>query len=148
MGQMMSNMKPGGGMAGMGAMDLNDIQYDAYLANDRTLADPEVVRVERNGRVRLRIINAATATAFTIDTGGLSGELIAVDGQDVVPVTDTGFPIVMGQRLDIRLELPKEGGAFPVLALREGARERTGIVLATPCENGDARRPQGAGDRS
>ena len=26
---------------------LNDITFDAYLANDRTLADPEVVRVEQ-----------------------------------------------------------------------------------------------------
>ena len=72
MGQMMAAMKPGGGMAGMGAMDLNDITYDAYLANDRTLADPQIVPVEKGGRVRLRIINGAAATAFTIDTGRLA----------------------------------------------------------------------------
>jgi hypothetical protein len=35
-------------------MDLNDIDYDAFLANDRTLGDPEVIRTERGGRVRLR----------------------------------------------------------------------------------------------
>jgi FtsP/CotA-like multicopper oxidase with cupredoxin domain len=129
--QMMATMRPGGGMAGMGAMDLNDIQYDAYLANDRTLADPQVITVEKNGHVRLRIINGATATAFTIDTGRLGGELIAVDGQDIVPVKGASFPIVMGQRLDIRLTLPKDGGAFPILALREGANERAGVILAT-----------------
>jgi FtsP/CotA-like multicopper oxidase with cupredoxin domain len=67
------------------AMDLNDIEYDAYLANDRTLDDPEVVGVERGGRVRLRVINGATATAFTIDLGGLEGELIAVDGREGEP---------------------------------------------------------------
>jgi uncharacterized protein involved in copper resistance len=38
------------GMQGM-EMDLNDIDFDAYLANDRTLSDPEVVRVERGGRL-------------------------------------------------------------------------------------------------
>ena len=70
----------------MMAMDLNDIEYDAYLANDRTLEDPEIVRIERGGRVRLRIINGATATGFTIDTGSIEGELIAVDGQDVAPI--------------------------------------------------------------
>lgn len=117
--------------AGM-SMDLNDIDYDAYLANDRTLADPEVVKVEQGGRVRLRIINGATATVFTIDLGGVDGSLIAVDGQEVVPVKGRRFPIAMGQRLDIRVELPRETRAFPVLALREGARERTGIVLAPP----------------
>ena len=118
-------------MAATSAMDLNDIEYDAYLANDRTLDDPDVVRVEKGGQVRLRIINGATATAFTIDTGSLSAELVAVDGQGVQPVTGTSFPVSMGQRLDIRISLPKNGGAFPVLALREGAVERTGIILAT-----------------
>ena len=115
----------------MGAMDLNDIDYDAYLANDRTLADPEVVRVEAGGRVRLRIINGAAATAFSIDSGALPGELIAVDGQEIEPVAGSLFPISMAQRLDIRLTLPKAGGAFPILALREGARERAGIILAS-----------------
>jgi FtsP/CotA-like multicopper oxidase with cupredoxin domain len=119
---------PGAGMAGM---DLNDIDYDAYLANDRTLDDPEIVPVDKGGRVRLRIINGATATAFTIDCGVLPGELIAVDGREVRPVSGHSFPISMGQRLDIRLTLPKGGGAYPILALREGAVERTGIVLAS-----------------
>jgi mono/diheme cytochrome c family protein len=37
------------GMGKMGAAakpDLNDVKYDAFLANDRTLADPEVIKVE------------------------------------------------------------------------------------------------------
>jgi FtsP/CotA-like multicopper oxidase with cupredoxin domain len=111
-------------------LHLNDIDYDAYLANDRTLDDPEVVQVEPGGRVRLRIINGATATAFTIDLGDIVGNLIAVDGQDVSPVAGFRFPVAMGQRIDIRLHLPGEKRAFPILALREGARERTGIILA------------------
>lgn len=131
-----SNMNMGhGAMTSQGqmsnsTMDLNDIDYDAYLANDRTLDDPEVVKVEVGGRVRLRIINGATATAFTIDVGDIEGVLIAVDGQDTQPLKGRRFPIVMGQRLDIRLELPRENRSFPVLALREGASERTGIILA------------------
>lgn len=52
-----------GGMQGM-AMDLNDIDFDACLADDRTLANPEVVRIERGGRVKQRIINAAAATVL------------------------------------------------------------------------------------
>lgn len=118
------------GMAGM-AMDLNDIEYDAYLANDRTLDDPEVVKVEKGGNVRLRIINGATATAFTIDLGALKGQVVAVDGQPIQPVEAQRFPMTMGQRLDIRLRVPAEGGAFPILALREGGPQRTGIVIGT-----------------
>lgn len=120
----------GGGMA----MDLNDIEYDAYLANDRTLDDPEVVATEVGGRVRLRIINGASATAFTIDLGALVGSLVAVDGQPIVPVDGATFPITMGQRLDIRVQLPANAAVFPILALREGGAQRTGIVL----KSGDA----------
>ena len=125
------DMSGSGGMAGMGAMamDLNDIDYDAYLANDRTLDDPEVIAVEKGGRVRVRIINGATATAFTLDFGELDSTLIAVDGQDIAPIKGRRFPMTMGQRIDVRLELPKEARSFPILALREGARERTGFIL-------------------
>ena len=81
--------------------------------------------------MRLRIINGATSTAFMISTGNIKGQLIAVDGQLVQPITRNAFPIAMGQRLDIRLQLPSAGGAFPILALREGAIERSGIILAS-----------------
>lgn len=115
----------------MGAMDVNDIDYDAYLANDRTLDDPEVVKVEGGGRVRLRIINGATATVFTIDTGEIEAQLVAVDGKDVEPLRGRRFPMAMGQRIDLRLQLVKGAGAYPILALREGGLERTGLILAT-----------------
>ncbi|HEY5831020.1 MAG TPA: multicopper oxidase family protein [Hyphomicrobiaceae bacterium] len=121
---------PGQGAGGV-AMDINDIDYDAYLANERTLDDPEIFRVERGGIVRLRLINGATATAFWIDLGGLDGEAIAVDGNPIEPVAGGRFPLGMGQRIDIRVPLPNEAGAWPILALREGATERTGFVLAT-----------------
>ncbi len=121
-------------MAGAMAMDLNDLEFDAYLANDRTLDDPEVVQVERGGRVLVRIINAAAATVFWIDTGGLATQLLAVDGQAIDPlagsVLHNRFGIAMGQRLDLLVDIPG-AGAFPILALREGARERTGLILAT-----------------
>lgn len=119
-----------GAMAGMAA-DINDLDYDAYLANDRTLDDPEVFRAERGAAVRLRLINGATATAFWIDLGALDGELVAVDGNAIAPVTGRIFPIGMGQRIDVRIRLPREDGAWPILALREGAAERTGFLLAT-----------------
>ena len=125
------DMSQAGGMSmGSMTMDLNDIAYDAYLANDRTFDDPEVVKVDKGGRVRLRLINGAAATAFTIDTGELLGELIAVDGHEVEPVGGNLFPISMGQRLDIRLALPADGKAYPIVARREGAPEVTGIVVA------------------
>lgn len=133
--ELLAGLQSGGAMGSMQGMsmpmDLNDITYDAYLANDRTLDDPEVVTVDKGGMVRLRIINGATATAFTLDTGALQAQVIAVDGQDIAPLPATTFPLSMGQRVDFRFRIPAEGGAFPILALREGAPERTGLILAT-----------------
>ena len=114
------------------APDLNDVEYDAYLANDRTLDDPNVIRVERNGEVRLRIINAGASTNFTIDLGNIQGSLVAVDGNPIVPVAVKRVPVAIAQRADIVLRMPSDGTAVPILALGEGRRLRTGIVLQPP----------------
>ena len=125
MGSGMGAMNMGSGMA----MDLNDIDYDAFLANDRTLADPEVIRTEPGGRVLLRLINAASATQFWIDLGGLTGSIIAADGHPVRPVRGTRFPLAIAQRLDMLIDLPGSD-AYPIFARVEGKRARTGIILA------------------
>src|SRR5438309_11144854 len=121
----MGAMNMGPGMA----MDLNDIDYDAFLANDRTLADPEVIRTEPGGRVRLRLINAASSTQFWIDLGALAGTVVAADGHPVRPVRASRLPLAIAQRLDVLIDLPGNG-AYPIFAQVEGKRARTGIVLA------------------
>lgn len=136
-GGMMGNMSGMSGMSGMmsgggmGAVDINDINFDAYLANDRTLADLQIITAAPGAKLRLRFINGSSATGFWIDLGSLSGQLVAVDGDAVRPVTVTRFPLATAQRADVLLTLPG-AGAFAVLALREGARERTGVIIATP----------------
>jgi FtsP/CotA-like multicopper oxidase with cupredoxin domain len=156
----MGGMAHGAGHGGMDAasaearpVHLNDVDYDAFLANDRTLDDPEVFRVERGGRVRLRLINGATATNLWLDLDRLEGRLIAVDGNPVEPITGRRFEFAIAQRLDIVLELPPEEGAWPVFAQREGERARTGFVVATrgaaipkiPGEAAEAAAPVGLG---
>ena len=115
----------------LGRGHANDVRYDAYLANDRTLDDPEVVRVEMGGRVRLRIINGGTATAFFVAVRGLATRCIAVDGSPCQPVRNPSYPLAPGQRIDLLVEIPRQGGSFPVFARVESARFVTGIVLAT-----------------
>ena len=119
------------GQPGMPAVHLHDVAYDAFLANDRTLEDPALFRVERSGRVRLRLINAATATNLWLDLDRLQGRLIAVDGVPIEPITGSRFEFVVAQRLDLIINLPREQGAWPVFAVREGDTKRTGFVLAT-----------------
>ena len=130
-----ASMSKPGAMSGIAtpdggaAPDLNDVKYDAFLANFRTLADPEVVKVGPGGLVLLRIINSASMSNFHVDLGQLEGELIAVDGFEVLPIRARRFPAAVAQRLDIRVTLPPGPGAYPVLALLEGERDQTGIVL-------------------
>ena len=121
----MGAMNMGPGMT----MDLNDIDYDAFLANHRTLADPEIVRTEPGGRVLLRLINGASSTQFWVDLGALSGTVVAVDGHPVRPLRGSRFPLAMAQRLDMLIDLPGNG-SYPIVAQVEGKRARTGIVLA------------------
>ncbi len=121
----MSNMR----MGGSAAPDLNDVKYDAFLANDRTLADPDLITVDPGGRVLLRIINSSSMSAYHLGLGQLDGELIAVDGFEVEPLSGKTFPIAVAQRLDIRITIPSGPGAYPVLAQLEGERDRTGVVL-------------------
>jgi FtsP/CotA-like multicopper oxidase with cupredoxin domain len=143
----------GAGAMPMAGMDLNDVAYDAFLANDRTLDDPEVVRVAKGQRLRLRIINGAAATNFIIDLGTLSGALAHVDGRPIEPVTGSRFPIAIAQRADIIVDLPAGTGGWPILFQREGDVALTGIVVATkggpvPRIAGQAMQPIAAIDRA
>ena len=137
--EILAELKAGGGMHAKHAghkmtMAMADIAYDAILANDRTLADPEIVVAEKGGRFRLRVINGAAASNMWIDLGTLDGELIAVDGNSIRPVKGKVFPLAIAQRADIRLSLPQGSGAYPILFTVEGSVMRSGIVL----KSGDA----------
>jgi FtsP/CotA-like multicopper oxidase with cupredoxin domain len=127
-------MSMSGGSMNMsgGGMDLNDVTYDAFLANDRTLADPQVFDAEKGAEVRLRIINAAASTNFVIDLGAGEGTVVAVDGNPVVPLKVQQFPLAIAQRVDIMVRLPSNGKALPVLARGEGRPLQTGVVLRPP----------------
>lgn len=108
-----------------------DVHYDALLANRRTIDAPETFAVEPGDTVLLRIIAASSATDFFIDTGALDAELLAVDGKDVEPLRGDFFQLAVAQRIDLRVTIPKDGGAFPILAQGEGTRLLSGVVLAT-----------------
>jgi len=127
---MAMSAKSGGDKMAMGKPDANDVDYDAYLVNDRTLVDPDVIRVEKNARLRLRIINGSSGTNYFISLGDLRGELIATDGMAVQPLSGSLFPLAIAQRIDVRVQIPRDG-AFPILGFREGATEQTGVILAT-----------------
>jgi FtsP/CotA-like multicopper oxidase with cupredoxin domain len=108
-----------------------DVKYDVLLANRRTLDDPEIVSVNAGESVLLRLIAASSNQNFYVDTGALEAELLAVDGKAVQPIKGNFFQLGVSQRLDLKVIVPKEGGAYPILAQGEGTKLLCGIVLAT-----------------
>lgn len=131
------------GAGAVSGPDLNDVEYPAFLANRRTLDDPEVVDVEAGARLRLRIINAAASTNFWIDLGALEGTLVSTDGNPCAPMQVSRVPLAVAQRADVLVTVPA-GASAPVLALAEGRDLRAGVILrpsgatvaAVPVESG------------
>jgi FtsP/CotA-like multicopper oxidase with cupredoxin domain len=127
LGMNMAGGAMAGGSTGGGRLDLNDVTYDAFIANDRTLDDPEVVDVDKGAEVRLRLINGAASTNFMIDLGPIEGTVVTVDGNPVAPLKVRSFPLAVSQRVDIVVRVPDQ--AIPVLARGEGLAMQTGVIL-------------------
>ncbi len=108
-----------------------DVKYDALLANRRTLDDPEIISVGAGESVLLRLIAASSSQNFYVDTGALEAEILAVDGKAVRPIKGSFFQLGVAQRLDLKVIIPKEGGAYPILAQGEGTKLLCGVVLST-----------------
>jgi FtsP/CotA-like multicopper oxidase with cupredoxin domain len=108
-----------------------DVKYDALIANRRTLDDPEIISVNAGESILLRLIAASSNQNFYVDTGALEAELLAVDGKAVQPIKGTFFQLGVAQRLDLKVTIPKNGGAYPILAQGEGTKLLCGVVLIT-----------------
>lgn len=74
---------------------------------------PEELRLAPGERVRLRIVNTATARIFSLDFGTITPTVIALDGQPVTPHTPDGGRVVLGpaMRADLVLDAPRTPGA-------------------------------------
>ncbi len=122
------DMGGAGAMAGMGAMGATstspilggagDVTYPYYLVNGRIPAAPEVFRGKPGQRVRIRVVNAGSDTAFRLALGGHSLRVTHSDGFPVQPVEADAVVIGMGERFDLQVTLGD--GVFPLVALAEG----------------------------
>lgn len=111
--------------------DLNDVHYDAFLTNWKTLENPEIIQVHPEKSIRLRMINGSSSSNFFVYLGKLEGKAIAIDGNEILPFTGNTFELAVAQRIDLHIRLPKDGGTFPVFAQGEGTNLQTGLILTT-----------------
>ncbi|TPG16838.1 multicopper oxidase family protein [Pedococcus bigeumensis] len=131
----MGGMGMGGG--GMGGESMTspllggagDIAYPYYLVNGRVPAAPVTLTGRPGQRVRVRLVNAASDTAFRVAVGGHQLSLTHADGFPVVPVTGDAVLLGMGERVDVMLNLGD--GAFPLVASAEGKQGQGMAVVRT-----------------
>src|SRR5262249_58463308 len=109
-----------------------ELKYDVVLVNGEPIENAYGLEVKPGRRGLLRLMGAASATNFFIDTGKLEATIVATDGEDVEPLKGNFFQLSTAQRLDLLVTIPPNGGVFPVLALAEGSTLQAGVLLSTP----------------
>ncbi|MGE2691021.1 multicopper oxidase family protein [Mycolicibacterium pulveris] len=93
--------------------DGGDVTYPYYLINGRVTADPQVVDYRAGQRIRLRVINAGSDTAFQVGVPNHRLHVIATDGFTVQPVDTDSVILGMGERVDAIVTLQ---ASVPVVA--------------------------------
>jgi FtsP/CotA-like multicopper oxidase with cupredoxin domain len=122
------------GMSGMGSStllggDAGDVMYPYYLINGRIPAAPTTFTAKPGQRVRIRIINAGSDTAFRV---ALTGHRMTVTHTDGFPVRPTDVDAVlvgMGERYDVIVTAGD--GVFPLVAAAEGKDAVARAMLST-----------------
>ncbi len=112
-------------------MDLNDVNYDAYLTNYHSPQNPQISIVKPGIPVKLRFINGSSSSNFWINLGQMTGRAIAVDGHKIKPIAGNKFQLATAQRMDIIIDIPKSGGTFPIIGQVEGLKKQTGLIITT-----------------
>ena len=117
----LASMRVAGGMMGGGGP-----AYAGYLLNGTTA--PSRIAVTRGERVRLRLINAASATPFRVGLTGHTFTVTHADGQPVSPIDVSTLVIGMGERYDVIVSATNPG-TWPLLVSPWGSPVPT--TLAT-----------------
>lgn len=110
-----------------------DIAYAMHLTNGRPPEDRPTFEVPAGGRARLRLVNAASDTAYRVAVGGLRLTVTHADGFPVEPVEVDALLLGMAERYDVVVEAGP--GAYPIVAVAEGKEQYAAAVLrAGPSE--------------
>ena len=130
-----------GGMDGMGMAGTGealtspllgvagDVVYPHYLLNGRVPTSPASLSGKAGQRVRLRIVNAGSDTAFRVALGGHRLTGTHTDGFPVQPLEGDALLVGMGERYDVRFTL--QDGVFPLVAAAEGKQGQGLAVVRT-----------------
>ncbi|MBL4664489.1 MAG: multicopper oxidase domain-containing protein [Nitrospinaceae bacterium] len=111
----------------MPVMDVSDIPYDAFLANGKV---ETTVPAKSGEKVRLRFINASTATYFYLQFAGGPVQIVAADGKDVQPVNVDRFLMALAETYDLIVTVPKNG-SYELRATAQDGSGHTSIFIGS-----------------
>ena len=126
MGGMDHGSMGGGGMSSPLLGGAGDVDYPYYLVNGRVPAAPSTLRAGAGQRVRMRIVNAGSDTAFRVALGGHRMTVTHSDGFPVKPQQTDALLLGMGERYDVIVTLGD--GVFPLVASAEG-KDGQGLAM-------------------
>ena len=110
---------------------LHDAAHAGRIGNRVTVNGAGAWRrvVRRHDRLRLRLVNAATARVFAVSTRGLAGRVVALDGMQLEsPASPGRLVLAPGQRADLVVDVTAEDGGEALLISIEG---EAGYALAS-----------------
>lgn len=104
-----------------------------------------VMPVEQGERLRLRLVNAATARVFDLEATGLAGWVVALDGQPLdTPAPLARFALAPAQRVDLIVDVTAEAGGEALLT----SYERDGSYAAASFPVVGTKRSEALGEPS
>lgn len=127
----MASMSGAGGMPSSSLLggDAGDVTYPYYLINGRIPAAPTTFAAKPGQRVRIRIINAGSDTAFRVALAGHRMTVTHTDGFRVQPIDVDALLVGMGERYDVIVNAGD--GVFPLVAVAEGKDTVARALLST-----------------
>ncbi len=107
-------------------LDVTGATY-TYLLNGNAPNTNWTGLFKRGERVRLRVINGSSMTAFDVRIPGLQMTLVQADGNDVEPVTVDEFRINVAETYDAIVQ-PQDDAAYTIFA---ESQDRSGYARGT-----------------
>ncbi|CAN5893285.1 hypothetical protein BH11VER1_BH11VER1_01380 [soil metagenome] len=109
----------------MPPMDLSDVAYRHFLVNGQPVSSLEAKAGET---VRVRLINASTATYYFIEFAGGPAKIISADGSDVQPVASGRFLMAIAETYDLLVKVPA-GGAYELRATAQDGSGQSSFFI-------------------
>ncbi len=111
------------------AMDVSDVYYNKLLINGST--EKQFTQFKPGDKVRLRVSNGGASTYFWLTYAGGKMEVVANDGNDVIPVLVDRLIIAVAETYDIIITIPEYEASFEFLATSEDRTNSVSMYLGS-----------------